>query len=747
MKESNKVDTEEKDLFSKYPILLSKNLLIIVASFLILVTIIFWLTTKKLVIDKRIAEMEINNSRIVDQTESHFERIKSNLYTLNSFIVNNKNKDSISPFRNFLKDAKFQEILPGVLLMGYSVVLKNTTEVKDLEYKQRLAGRKNFKVWPKSDAKKRSAVVNFYPQTDQNKHILGFDMYSESRRLIAMERAEKLQEISMTDPIVLILNDQKKTPSPSYIIYFPSYDNKNQKNELLGFNYIAIISNIFFKNILKSIHQEFSDYEFEIKTKKNNTLSTFDTLIYTTNEKKPDPSRLEVSKSYSIYGQDFIFTTWEKRKNSLGPTSLLPRTTLITGIIISTLIMFMIYLLRLIALRSNQLKDLALESAEKSQLANVAKSAFLANMSHEIRTPLSAILGYTDMLSEEGTSKTEKKEIVSTIRSNGSLLSRLLEDILDSSKIEAGQLSLDLRSTSLEVLQNQLQSVYNPKCQSKSLIFTVESKQEIPKFIVTDKHRLMQIISNLINNAIRFTNEGEIKVVFSVLAKEINSSICIDVIDTGIGVEEKYHEVIFEKFRQADISTTRKYGGTGLGLSLSKKLAMMMGGNIYLHRSALGSGSHFKVEIPLVISKGESIVPHNKSISNNFPINHFEGLFKDRKILIVEDTPENHIIFTFYMKNSGAHIDIAIDGNQGLEKGGTGEYDLILMDIHLPYRDGKEVTRILRQRGISCPIIALTAHAHIEEINSCLAAGCDLHLPKPTDQETLLNSILTLLQS
>ena len=546
----------------------------------------------------------------------------------------------------------------------------------------------------------------------------------------------------------------QKKKTPGFVFYLPDYETssaqyaynekfgkENLKN-VEGFFYVVINSRVFFNATLINEKSELNDYNFEIDTPHNKKTKENDLLIFTkSRDTRFNKSKhLEVHQELNIFGQHFSFTSWEKDSFESYLNQFTPLLFLILGLILLGLVSYIVNLLQRNAQKSFDLRNLALESAEKSKAANYSKTAFLANMSHEIRTPLSAILGYSEMLYKKKMTPEQREEVVSTIRSNGSLLSRLLEDILDSSKIEVGKISLDPMNLKLDKFKHEVQSVYHAKCKLKAIDFEIKQDKNLPKVIMIDKHRLFQIISNLLNNAIRFTDRGVVKLFFKNVDENEERFLEIDVIDTGIGIPQKLQSNIFENFRQADVSTTRKYGGTGIGLSLSKKLAKLMGGNVWLHRSLPESGSHFKARVKYSeIDHEELDITEN---SKELSVNSFDNILHDKKILLVEDVKENIQIFTYYLEATNVNLDVATDGLTAVEKGLSGDYDLILMDIQIPHLDGREVTRRLREQNITCPIIALTAHAQKEEVKACIAAGCNFHISKPTDQKTLITAIV-----
>jgi len=370
--------------------------------------------------------------------------------------------------------------------------------------------------------------------------------------------------------------------------------------------------------------------------------------------------------------------------------------------------------------------------------ANLAKSQFLANMSHEIRTPMNGIIGFSDLLADEQLTE-DQKGYVGIIRTSGDNLLRLIDDILDFSKIEAGQLDTEIIDCSLAEMLNSVGSLMRPRAMEKGLQFEIIEKNGLPANIKTDPTRLRQCLINLISNAVKFTETGHVFVTVSLDEFNNEPFIRFDVEDTGIGIPVDKHRAIFESFSQADGSTTRKYGGTGLGLTITKQLAGLLGGELTLI-SEEGEGSTFSIAIPagLDITKQPFLDRHN--IEGNTVL---LGQSKARpqfsgRVLIAEDAPTNQVLIKSLLKQFGLDVTLVEDGLQAIEQVETCQFDLIFMDMMMPVMNGYEAAESLRKQSITVPIIALTANAIKGDDKKCLDAGCDEYLSKPIDQAGLL---------
>ncbi len=398
--------------------------------------------------------------------------------------------------------------------------------------------------------------------------------------------------------------------------------------------------------------------------------------------------------------------------------------------------------------------------------ASRVKSEFLANMSHEIRTPMTAILGYMEQITEglEGAclprcefARTQVADHVAAVSRNARLLHQLINDILDFSKIEAGRMEVERIACSPVELLADVQSLMTIRAQAKGLRLECRFAGPVPEQIISDPTRIRQILINLISNAIKFTETGEVEVTGRLLEEPGRPArFCFEVRDTGIGISSDQIQRLFQPFTQADSTTTRRFGGAGLGLAISRRLARLLDGDITV-RSAPGRGSTFTVTFaagnldwvrrldspPLgvrVETKAEAAPPA--------PAVRLDGC----RVLLVEDGPDNQRLIALLLEKAGASVELADNGRIGLEKAlaraQAGEtFDVILMDMQMPEMDGYEATRRLRAAGYRGPVIALTAHAMAKDRQQCLEAGCDEYITKPVDRRHLLGTVRRFAQA
>lgn len=376
-------------------------------------------------------------------------------------------------------------------------------------------------------------------------------------------------------------------------------------------------------------------------------------------------------------------------------------------------------------------RTLAIEK-RKALVASHSKSAFLANMSHEIRTPLTAIIGFGETILDSNQSIEERLTAVRTIVRNGKHLLHVINEILDISKIESGKLEIEILSVELSDLLKDVDSVVQLQAEDKVLDFKLLYDSPLPNKIETDPVRLKQILLNLCNNAVKFTEYGCVELRVKCLPDQ--QKILFSVIDTGIGLTQAQIDKLFNPFSQADTSTTRKFGGSGLGLHISKKLADHLGGDISI-KSTAGQGSQVDVIIDTGPLEGTTFTDKPKPDNQSSPIPRKPGTPPKLtgNVLLVEDNTDNQQLITFYIHKTGASITFANNGKEAVDTASHTEFDLILMDMQMPVMDGIEATKQLRQTGYSKPIVALTANAFDEEEINCLQAGCNGFLTKPVD--------------
>ncbi len=437
-----------------------------------------------------------------------------------------------------------------------------------------------------------------------------------------------------------------------------------------------------------------------------------------------------------------------------------------------------------------------IEAKHAAETASRAKDEFIANMSHEIRTPLTAILGFADVLLEN-LNESENFHTAKTIKRNGSHLLDIVDDILAITEIQAGKIHIQrLPCSPLEIMAD-ISSLMRIRAEAKGLPLSVRQEGPLPEVILTDTNRLRQILVNLIGNAIKFTQTGRVDVVVRFLkSPNINrhgqsdtDKLEFEVIDTGIGMSSEQMEKVFEPFTQVDSSATRRYGGTGLGLVISHRLAQILGGDVTVS-SSLGNGCRFQATIKTGLLNDVRMIEPRQVTDKNIELPEKNGphpntpIKLDCHILLVEDGPDNQRLISFLLRKAGATVAIATNGLEGIkmampglklsemdlpdednprqglsEEGFSAQkssasgsnasepFDIILMDMQMPVMDGERATQRLRHANYLGPIIGISAHSTPDAVETALEAGCDEFLTKPVDRNRLLSSIANHLVS
>jgi PAS domain S-box-containing protein len=381
------------------------------------------------------------------------------------------------------------------------------------------------------------------------------------------------------------------------------------------------------------------------------------------------------------------------------------------------------------------------EQAQIAVDAQIAEEQFLARMSHEIRTAMNGIIGLTNVMIQSGLSG-EQRQFLNLIKQSTDNLLVIINDILDLSKIKSGKMQFEEVPVQLKVLFENLYSIVLSKLGAKEIHLKLDFDQDIPTQLNTDPTRINQILLNLLGNAIKFTDRGQITYSAKLLGKQDDKArILIEVSDTGIGIDDKNIDLIFDSYKQAESDTTRKYGGTGLGLPIVKQLVELMGGHISV-RSALNKGTTFSIELPLTISEEQIVQAETESKGPDIP----EGI----RVLVVDDNYINRLLVVHLLKAKGFDVLEASGGYEALDILQEEDIDLILMDISMPDIDGFETTRIIRKSDKAyirqIPVIAMTAHGFQDQIRNARDAGMDNYIVKPFKPEQLYQLIIDQLE-
>ncbi|MFK7923312.1 MAG: ATP-binding protein [Bacteroidia bacterium] len=389
--------------------------------------------------------------------------------------------------------------------------------------------------------------------------------------------------------------------------------------------------------------------------------------------------------------------------------------------------------------RSRQELKIAKERAES---ATIAKTQFLSNMSHEIRTPLNAIMGMIGLIIEDSKDELAQNH-ANSIKYSAENLLKIINEILDLSKIEAGKLTFEKIAFRLDSLIDSLKDIFQHKANDKNIDLLVEFTPETPLSLFGDQVKLNQILVNLVGNAFKFTEKGEVKI--RIHARDIKAKkciLCVEVSDTGIGIPKSKQSRIFESFSQANNSTTRLYGGTGLGLAITKNLVELQNGTISLE-SEMGVGTSFTIELPIEIAEVSDINPKKTKRSHNYEV------LKGIKVLVVEDIAVNRLFMKHVFRRKNIPVEFAINGKEAISILAKKSFDIVFMDLHMPIMDGWEATRIIRSADSPVldnhvPIIALSADAFKETQSEVNALGMDGFITKPVNIHILYDTLIEL---
>ncbi|MEE9294224.1 MAG: response regulator [Phycisphaerae bacterium] len=420
------------------------------------------------------------------------------------------------------------------------------------------------------------------------------------------------------------------------------------------------------------------------------------------------------------------------------------------------------------------------EAKRQAELASESKSEFLANMSHEIRTPMTAILGFAETLLERDLADSTRLGAINTIRRNGEYLLGIINDILDLSKVEAGKMKVEwIRCSPCQVVA-EVASLVRVRAKAKGLPFRIEYVGSVPETIQTDPTRLRQILINLIGNAIKFTETGDVRLIIRFIPARPDQSepqaqargisheplMQFDVVDTGIGMTDEQVAKLFQPFSQADTSTTRRFGGTGLGLTISKRFAELLGGDITVVDSTEGVGTCFRATVAIRAPSasagytaagpldGVKMIENpleatfcrvaRDTVEEAVRIDHTE--LRGCSLLLAEDGPDNQRLISYLLKKAGAQVAVVENGQLAVDAALAARdqgdpFDAILMDMQMPVMDGYQATALLRSKNYTGPIIALTAHAMAGDREKCLRAGCNEYEAKPIDRSRLIQTV------
>ena len=601
-------------------------------------------------------------------------------------------------------------------------------------------------------------VVSFIEPFADNIKALGYDVYSQASRQEALQVAWQTEQIYPTTPIMLVQNDSQQAGVLLFLPVKSDQQNTLQNGYATGVIRAQDLASLAFRKVENNnailLMDPMAGIDSGILYSKNLSLAQQQRLTSPSLDEQqlsdefPLLNRYEISlgaRSWILYIANeniFIYQPW-------GVHLLLASATLFAGLLGWFMITVAGYTDEIEFEVDKRTKELSLtnqrlvlseqkqnEAMQQAEKSNRAKSEFLANMSHEIRTPMNAILGLSQLGLKDHTPE-QAKDRFSKIHQAGELLLSIINDILDFSKIEANKMNLESVTFSLREMIGQLDDLFRGQAESKRLSFTCRFGKISQAYFVGDSLRIKQVLANLLSNAIKFTHEGGVTLIVEQQEdSKGNNRLYWHVKDSGIGMSEELQAVLFEAFTQADSSTSRVYGGSGLGMTISHRLTTAMGGELTVS-SELGKGTEFTFAVPATVATTEQRAQYQNHATNHVEVE----LPGPVNILVVEDNPINQEVIKEQLTGLGMKITLANNGQEAVEQLRETTFDMVLMDVQMPVMDGYTATREIRQLGIAVPIIALTAAALFEDKQKALASGMNDHLSKPFKEAEILAMI------
>ncbi|WP_372655503.1 CHASE domain-containing protein [Halobacteriovorax sp.] len=725
-----------------------------------LLTIAAWYFSKAQVDEKNYLQFTKESNQVIELITERMKKYEDTLWSGVSAIHSHSGKISNEEWRRFSRHLNLVEKYPGI--NGIGIILKlDKEEVKRFTKRQQEV-YPDFRVYPKHDKDEFWPITNIEP-VDVNRKALGLDMAHEKNRLTAAKKARDSGEAHMTGPIQLV-QDAERTPGLLLFTPFYSGDSSTLENRRKNF-----VGHVYAPFIFKKLMEGTLD-----RKKRHVGISILDEdfVLYNEHDEAEidfDPNPLFQKKyKVNLYGRVWSISVKSAKSFNNSISQAQPLLILFFGILIDILL-FIIFLflsrsnIRALSLAkkatkkyedknlelneiNNQMKEeveFRKQAEQAAGEASRAKSLFLANMSHEIRTPMNGIISCTNLLIDS-CKRDEDLKLLETVSSCGVSLLRLINDILDFSKLEVGKVELEIYPFNLQYAIRNVVNLFSVNASEIGKVVNLQIDDEVPLFVNGDREKIKQLLSNLISNAIKFSKSNVDIHVSKVKLDEQKNMIKFSIKDNGIGISKEGIKKLFKSFSQVDGSTTRKYGGTGLGLTICKGLAEIMNGEINVE-SVVGEGTEFIFAVELE-EVGEIRVGGNNTVGKlNFTSAKeiIPQKVSDLRVLIVEDNLVNQMVLKKFLKKLGLECDVVGNGQLALDYLEKNQVDLIFMDKHMPVLDGVEATKeIVKKYGDKRPVIvALTASAMKEDRDICLESGMDHFLTKPIELEKLVEVI------
>jgi len=684
-------------------------------------------------------------------------------------------------WRTYVDFLKIRQIYPGINGIGFCLPFASIEQHQQFQQEIESESLQSHPVVnvpnvaaAEIDPSLKHLIITHIEPLDINLSALGLQLSSETNRLQAALLARDSGEPKITGRIILVQDGKAR---PGFLLYVPAYKPgqpittpEQRKQAFLGFAYAPFITELFVDGVLGDKNPE----QINLSIYDSDSISP-DALVYSniTNREANSPVDFDQVRTLNIGGQTFT-TTWQRGSRYAGGTLYTATGAGVLSALFTCLLAFaawnyesLVRSKKIIEVTTDELtatnrlleseidvRKRAENEAGRAELeaksANKAKSEFLAIMSHEIRTPMNSVIGFAQLLSASKLTS-EQALWASYIKSSSGGLLSLMDDVLDFSKIEAGKMELENIPFSLREIIEDVTGSFSIQASEKSIIVDAKIGRDIPEYVLGDPTRLKQIIINLVNNGLKFTDKGSVLTHLEWLGDQNNGTARISIVDTGIGIAPDKVDNLFKQFTQADLSTTRRYGGSGLGLSICQRLTGLMNGKIRA-TSPASQGTTMTVEIPFSVSKKVINTP-NQEVT---PIDASQSNEPLAKILLVDDNDLNQILGSTILEQMGYDVTLANDGTEAIKLAKQTYYPIIFMDCRMPIMDGFDATLEIRKleaadllpRGAHkkrIAIIALTANVSSEDKEKCYRAGMDDYICKPyeaLDFKKVLNTYL-----
>jgi signal transduction histidine kinase/DNA-binding NarL/FixJ family response regulator len=710
----------------------------------IFLTVFAWYFSQKQVDEKNRIQFLRESDQVVELISDRMRKYEDGLWGGVAAIQAKGGDITYKDWKIFADSLRIDIKYPGI--NGIGVIHYVPSKRLNSYLEEQRQQRPDYKIHPEHNEGEFFPITYIEP-ADVNAKAVGLDMAHETNRYTAAKKARDTGLAQITGPITLV-QDEGKTPG--FLFYAPFYKNnifetqEDRTRNLTGLVYAPFVVKKLMRGVL---HRE--NRRVGIQIRDGNEL-LYDDHVASVKDFDPSPM---FKKQYDVkfYGRSWVFNIWSTQSFRNSVKSDQPLMILVGGIIIDSLLLFLFVLISRSNRRAVVYADTVTQELQKNaanlkqtnqdldkaksaaESANQAKSMFLANMSHEIRTPMNGIMGYTQILLRDKGLDKETITAVNTIGACGKSLLKMINEVLDISKIEAGKMELNLHDFSLNDVIDSYSSLFEIRCQQKQVRWTVKGLSD-PALVHGDENKLRQALNNLLSNAVKFTDSGEVK--FSVTAMEKNQ-YRFDIIDTGYGVPFESQDKIFDSFQQD--KEGEKKGGTGLGLAISKKLLGLMGSDLIL-KSEINEGARFYFTLELPPAK--DAIKNDNLISR--AILHLAPNCKI-KALIVDDVKENRDVLAKLLLGIGVDIIEAENGLEGVEKVKEHQPDIIFMDMRMPVMRGEDAIKIIKEEFDQIKLVAITASALDRRREYYLDLGCHEYISKPFEEGKIFNCLNELL--